>query len=55
MLINVLKLEDVRARYMYDGGITDLMKAAIEKVKPVTDELNKLGKYVVVWTDWVVQ
>lgn len=55
-LIHVLKSEQTRAKYYNaDGSINELMKSANERIKPIQDELRKLGTYVYTWTDWVVQ
>ena len=55
-LIHVIKSEQTRAKYFNaDGSVTELRKSNIEKLKPITSELNKLGTYVYTWTDWVVQ
>jgi len=55
-LIHVLKSEQTRAKYYNaDGSVTELFKSGNEKLKPVMNELNKLGTYVYTWTDWVVQ
>ena len=55
-LIHVIKSEQIWAKYRNpDGTITDLQKSANEKLKPVFDELIKLGTYVSAFTDWVVQ
>lgn len=55
-LIHVIKSEQTRAKYHNaDGSVTELFKSGNEKLKPVMNELNKLGTYVYTWTDWVVQ
>jgi hypothetical protein len=38
-----------------EGELSDLGIAASAKMKPVTDELAKLGTYTSKYTDWVVQ
>ncbi len=55
-VIYVIKSEQTRAKYINpDGSATELQKSGNAKLKPVADELNKLGTYVSTWTDWVVQ
>ena len=55
-LIHVIKSEQVRAKWVNaDGTATELQKSANEKLKPITDELRKLGTYVTAYTDWIVQ
>lgn len=38
-----------------EGGLNDLGNAANAKLKPLTDELAKLGTYTSKYTDWVIQ
>ena len=38
-----------------EGGTNDLGKVAMAKLKPVLDELKKLGTYTTKYTDWVIQ
>lgn len=38
-----------------EGGTTDLGQAALDKLKPQTEEIKKLGTYTSKYTDWVVQ
>ncbi len=55
MLIFVFKSEKDRDKYYNkDGSSTDLGKSADAKLKPVLDELNKLGTITSTYTDWVV-
>lgn len=55
-LMHVVKSEQTRAKYYNaDGTTTELAKSWIEKMKPVSDEMKKLGTYKTVWTDWIVQ
>jgi hypothetical protein len=41
--------------YNKDGSNSDLGKAASEKMKPVYDELSKLGTATTKYTDWQIQ
>jgi hypothetical protein len=48
--------EDIRNKYWKkEGENTDLGNAAVEKMKPVSDEMAKFGEMVDKYTDWVVQ
>jgi hypothetical protein len=38
-----------------EGGTTDLGQAALDKLKPQTEEIKKLGTYTSKYTDWIVQ
>jgi cytochrome oxidase Cu insertion factor (SCO1/SenC/PrrC family) len=38
-----------------DGSFTETGQAAYDKMKPVMDELAKLGKTTSKYTDWVIQ
>ncbi len=38
-----------------EGGTNDVGKAAMDKLKPVMDELAKLGTSTTKYTDWIVQ
>ena len=38
-----------------EGGTNETGKAAVEKLKPVMDELAKLGSGTSKYTDWIVQ
>ena len=54
--IHVIKTEKDREKYYTaDGGSSELGKSRTAKLKPVQDELNKLGSMATTWTDWVVQ
>lgn len=41
--------------YNSDGSDNELMKSVNAKLKPVSDELEKLGTYTSKYTDWIVQ
>ena len=38
-----------------EGGLTDLGQAAMDKLQPLIDELEKLGTITSKYTDWVIQ
>jgi hypothetical protein len=38
-----------------EGGLNDAGNAAMAKVQPLIDQLNKLGTWTTKYTDWVVQ
>ena len=45
-----------RNRYFKDeGGFNEVGQSAWEKCQPTFDELNKLGTFSTVYTDWVIQ
>ena len=51
----IFKTEKERDKYFKsDGGSTDLGIAADEKMKPIIEELNKLGTMTSVYNDWLV-
>ena len=55
-LIHVVKSEKVRDRYNNDdGSSTELGKSVSDKLKPVFDELEKLGTVTTTYNDWLVQ
>ena len=55
-MIHFLKSDNVRSKYYKaDGTQTELGISANAKVKPVMDELEKLGTVERTWTDWIVQ
>jgi len=55
-LIYVFKNEKERNKYFNpDGTTTKLGKGVEEKLKKVTDELEKLGTFTTKYTDWIVQ
>jgi hypothetical protein len=55
-LIHIIKSEKVRAKYLNpDGSWTELGNSINEKLKPISDELDKYGSYTAQWTDWVIQ
>ena len=41
--------------FLSEGGLNELGEAASAKMKPIMDELRKLGTYTSKYTDWVVQ
>jgi hypothetical protein len=38
-----------------EGGLTDLGQTTMDKLKPLIDELEKLGTATSKYTDWIVQ
>lgn len=55
-LIHIIKSEQVRSKCINpDGSRTEFFKSESEKLKPVTDELSKLGTYTYEYTDWIVK
>jgi hypothetical protein len=55
-MIHVLKSDNVRSKYYKaDGTQTELGISTNAKIKPVMDELEKLGTVERTWTDWIVQ
>jgi hypothetical protein len=55
-MIHLLKSDNVRSKYYKaDGTQTELGISANAKIKPVMDELEKLGTVERTWTDWIVQ
>lgn len=54
-LIHVIKSEQDWVKYVTVGkGSTELGKIWAEKVRPVREELEKLGTYTSQYTDWLV-
>src|SRR5665647_2225280 len=54
-MIIVIKSEKERDLYFNaDGSSTELGNSLIEKYKPITDELKKLGTMTTTYTDWVI-
>jgi len=48
--------DDVRNKYWKEEGVyTELGNAARENIRPVTEEMEKLGKIDDKYTDWVLQ
>lgn len=41
--------------FLPEGGLNELGETVSAKMKPVMDELRKLGTYTSKYTDWVVQ
>jgi hypothetical protein len=55
-LLYVIKSAQDRDKYYNaDGSDNELMKSVNEKLKPLTDELGKLGTFTSKYTDWVIQ
>jgi len=55
-LMHILKSEKTRDKYINpDGSYTELGNSINEKLKPVKEELKKLGSYTTQWTDWEVR
>jgi uncharacterized protein Veg len=55
-LIIVIKSENDRDKYYNaDGSYTELGNSLMERYKPITDELKKLGTMTTTYTDWVIQ
>lgn len=55
-VIMVFKSEQIRDKYNNDDGSpTDLSKSIMEKLKPMTEKLNNLGRVTTTYTDWIVQ
>ncbi len=55
-LIHVVKSEKVRDRYNNDdGSSTELGKSVSDKLKPIFDELEKMGTVTTTYNDWLVQ
>lgn len=55
-ILYVVKSESDRDKFFApDGGPSELMNATNEKMKPVLDEMAKLGSYKTTFTDWIVQ
>lgn len=54
--IVVIKSEEHRDKYYNeDGSLNELGTATNEKLKPVMEELEKLGTSTSTYTDWVIQ
>ena len=55
-MMMVWKSEAERDKFFNkEGGTNDVGKAALDKIKPVMDELAKLGSGTSKYTDWIVQ
>ena len=54
-MIVIKSKEDYNKYFNVDGTPNELAIKANEKVKPFTDELNKLGTWKSTYTDWEVQ
>lgn len=55
-LIIIVNSEKERNKYYNSEGThNDLGNTAFEKLKPVQDELDKLGTWTSKYTDWVIQ
>ena len=55
MLFVVKSVKDRDKYYNADGSDNDLMKSVNAKLKPVMEELGKLGTSTSKYTDWVIQ
>jgi len=54
-MIHVIKSEKVRDKYYNaDGTSNELGNSVNEKLKPIFDELNKLGTSTTTYTDWII-
>jgi len=50
------KSVEVRDKYFPEPDkMSELANAGFQKLQPLTDELDKLGSYTSVYTDWVIQ
>jgi hypothetical protein len=55
-LLYIIKSAQDRDKYYnVDGSYNELGKSVNAKLKPVLDELGKLGTYTTKFTDWIVQ
>ena len=55
-VIYVIESEKHRDKYYNeDGSLNELGIATNEKLKPVTEEFEKLGTFTSTYTDWVIQ
>jgi hypothetical protein len=55
-LLYVIKSAQDRDKYYNaDGSDNELMKSVNAKLKPVTDEIGKLGTLDTKYTDWIIQ
>ena len=52
--IIVIESEEIRDKYYDDESPNELGKAADEKLKPVLEESEKLGKATRKYTDWLI-
>jgi hypothetical protein len=55
LIIIVNSEKDRNKYYNSDGTSNELGNTAFEKLKPVQDELDKLGTFTSKYTDWVIQ
>ena len=54
-LIIVIESEELRDKhYNDDGNLSEFGKAALEKLAPVREELDKLVTFSATYTDWVI-
>ena len=54
--VYVFQSDEVRNKFWNaEGTYTELGNAAVEKLKPLNDEMGKYGKMIDKYTDWVVQ
>jgi F0F1-type ATP synthase membrane subunit c/vacuolar-type H+-ATPase subunit K len=55
-IVWLFETEKARDRYFnMDETTTDLGKSIVQKLDPISKELEKLGTYTTKYTDWVVQ
>ena len=55
-LLYVIKSEKERDKYYNpDGSDNEAGKALNEKLKPISDEMAKLGTFTTKYTDWIIQ
>ena len=52
--IIVIESEEIRNKFYNDESPNELGKAADEKLKPVIEESEKLGKITRKYTDWII-
>lgn len=48
-------VEDRDKYWNEDGTLNELGNSAWEKLQPIFEEVNKLGTYTTIYTDWVIQ
>ncbi len=54
-LIIVIESEELRDKhYNDDGSLTEFGDAALEKIAPVREELDKLATFSATYTDWLI-
>ncbi len=55
MVWYIESMKDYNKIFNNDGSQTDKGKAAMEKLQPILDELEKLGTGPSTYTDWLIQ